>query len=228
MSFAVPTCHWACSTPNRAEGSPRRSNNSDGKVRLTFARCDFCFHIFCQVRFLIIFFCQVRLPPEPGSDGVSPPVCSSVFCLHAGIIHCWIALCLISNGLDLRCCTCWRLSRTPRRWRVSRRRRATSSRGLTSLSSLSSPWYYFEDNYHQSPQMQMPSSFIIVFSSFSFASLWFSGLGSGLSLVISSWRGELFLPTSSFLMMSCCILQVIAQYTAFKIQHEHDMTLAQR
>ena len=97
MSFAVPTCHWACSTPNRAEGSPRRSNNSDGKVRLTFARCDFCFHIFCQVRFLIIFFCQVRLPPEPGSDGVSPPVCSSVFCLHAGIIryHCWIALFLM-------------------------------------------------------------------------------------------------------------------------------------
>jgi len=38
---------------------------------------------------------------------------------------------------------------------------------------------------------------------FSFASLWFSGLGSGLSLVI-------------------------AQYTAFKIQHEHDMTLTQR
>ena len=55
MSFAVPTCHWACSTPNRAEGSPRRSNNSDGKVRFTFARCNFCFHIFCQVRFLIIF-----------------------------------------------------------------------------------------------------------------------------------------------------------------------------
>ena len=188
MSFAVPTCHWACSTPNRAEGSPRRSNNSDGKVRLTFARCNFPYLLPGSIFDYILY--QVRLPPEPGSDGFSPPVCSSVFCLHAGIIryHCWIALCLISNGLDLRCCTCWRLSRTPRRWRVSRRQRVTSSRGLTSLSSLSSPWYYFEDNYHQSPQMQMPSSFIIVFSSFSFASLWFSGLGSGLSLVISSKR----------------------------------------
>ena len=39
--------------------------------------------------------------------------------------------------------------------------------------------------------------------SFSFSSLWFSGLGSGLSLVV-------------------------AQYTAIKIQHEHDLTLGQR
>merc|ERR1719228_1339301 len=40
-------------------------------------------------------------------------------------------------------------------------------------------------------------------NSFSFSSLWFSGLGSGLSLVV-------------------------AQYTAIKIQHEHDLTMAQR
>ena len=39
--------------------------------------------------------------------------------------------------------------------------------------------------------------------SFSFSSLWFSGLGSALSLTV-------------------------AQYTAFKIQHEHDLTLGQR
>merc|ERR550519_2376481 len=39
--------------------------------------------------------------------------------------------------------------------------------------------------------------------SFSFCSLWFSGLGSGLSLVV-------------------------AQYTAIKIQHEHGLTLGQR
>lgn len=38
---------------------------------------------------------------------------------------------------------------------------------------------------------------------FTFSSLWFSGLGSFLSLAV-------------------------AQYTAFKIQHEHDMILAQR
>ena len=38
---------------------------------------------------------------------------------------------------------------------------------------------------------------------FSFSSLWFSGLGSALSLIV-------------------------AQYTAFKIQHEHDLTLGQR
>jgi len=39
--------------------------------------------------------------------------------------------------------------------------------------------------------------------SFSFSSLWFSGLGSALSLIV-------------------------AQYTAFKIQHEHDLTISQR
>ena len=39
--------------------------------------------------------------------------------------------------------------------------------------------------------------------SFSFSSLWFSALGSALSLIV-------------------------AQYTAFKIQHEHDLTLGQR
>eukprot|EP00092_Neocalanus_flemingeri_P038085 GFUD01041455.1.p1 GENE.GFUD01041455.1~~GFUD01041455.1.p1 ORF type:complete len:775 (+),score=224.78 GFUD01041455.1:337-2661(+) len=39
--------------------------------------------------------------------------------------------------------------------------------------------------------------------SFAFSSLWFSGMGSGLSLVV-------------------------AQYTAFKIQHEHDLTFSQR
>ena len=39
--------------------------------------------------------------------------------------------------------------------------------------------------------------------SFAFSSLWFSGLGSALSLIV-------------------------AQYTAFKIQHEHDLTLGQR
>jgi len=39
--------------------------------------------------------------------------------------------------------------------------------------------------------------------SFSFSSLWFSGFGSALSLIV-------------------------AQYTAFKIQHEHDLTLSQR
>ena len=109
MSFAVPTCHWACSTPNRAEGSPRRSNNSDGKVRL--ARCNFCFHIYLLPGSIFYYiFCQVRLPPEPGSDGVSPPVCSPVFCLHAGrqcIIryHCWIVLCpptdLISGAVHV-------------------------------------------------------------------------------------------------------------------------------
>jgi len=38
---------------------------------------------------------------------------------------------------------------------------------------------------------------------FAFSSLWFSGLGSALSLIV-------------------------AQYTAFKIQHEHDLTLSQR
>ena len=40
-------------------------------------------------------------------------------------------------------------------------------------------------------------------SYYSFASLWFSGVGSGAALVI-------------------------AQYTAFKIQHEHALTLPQR
>ena len=39
--------------------------------------------------------------------------------------------------------------------------------------------------------------------SFAFSSLWFSGLGSALSLIV-------------------------AQYTALKIQHEHDLTLGQR
>ena len=39
--------------------------------------------------------------------------------------------------------------------------------------------------------------------SFAFSSLWFSGLGSALSLIV-------------------------AQYTAFKIQHEHDLTWEQR
>ena len=39
--------------------------------------------------------------------------------------------------------------------------------------------------------------------SFAFSSLWFSGLGSALSLVV-------------------------AQYSALKIQHEHDLTLGQR
>ena len=55
-------------------------------VSISFARFDFW-----------LYFCQVRLPPEPGSDGVSPPVCSPVLCLHAGIIryHCWIALFLM-------------------------------------------------------------------------------------------------------------------------------------
>ena len=38
---------------------------------------------------------------------------------------------------------------------------------------------------------------------FAFSSLWFSGLGSALS-------------------------PIVAQYTAFKIQHEHDLTLGQR
>ena len=38
---------------------------------------------------------------------------------------------------------------------------------------------------------------------FSFKSLWLSGVASGLSLCV-------------------------AQYSAFKIQHEHDMTLSQR
>ena len=38
---------------------------------------------------------------------------------------------------------------------------------------------------------------------FAFSSLWFSGIGSALSLIV-------------------------AQYTAFKIQHEHDLTLGQR
>ena len=192
MSFAVPTCHWACSTPNRAEGSPRRSNNSDGKVRLTICQtCNFCFQIFCQVRFLIIFFARYDFHLSQAVTASLPQFVLQ-FSAYMLVDRHSCSFSMTSNGLDLRCCTCWRLSRTPRRWRVWRRQRATSSRGLTSLSSSSSPWYYFEDNYHQSPQMQMSSSFIIVFSSFSFASLWFSGLGSGLSLVISSKRGIIF------------------------------------
>ena len=77
--------------------------------------------------------------------------------------------------------------------------------------------------------------------SFSFASLWFSGLGSGLSLV----NNQLLLTLNTLMILDIMLLalmmeenqnldystlipQVIAQYTAFKIQHEHDMTLTQR
>ena len=78
--------------------------------------------------------------------------------------------------------------------------------------------------------------------SFSFASLWFSGLGSGLSLVnnqlLSTLNTLMILDIMLLALMmdfknqnldySTLIPQVIAQYTAFKIQHEHDMTLTQR
>ena len=74
--------------------------------------------------------------------------------------------------------------------------------------------------------------------SFSFASLWFSGLGSGLSLVNNQLNTLMILDIMLLALMmdfknqnldySTLIPQVIAQYTAFKIQHEHDMTLTQR
>ena len=191
-SFAVPTCHWACSTPNRAEGSPRRSDNSDGKVRFTFARrAIFVSKSLARFDFWL-YFCQVRLPPEPGSDGVSPPVCATVFCLHAGIIryHCWIALFL----MDL-------ISGAVHAGGSQEPRDVEGSHGDRERHPAED-WqvchhYHHHDiilrtiitNHHK---CKMPSSFIIVFSSFSFASLWFSGLGSGLSLVISSKRGFIF------------------------------------
>ena len=154
----VPTCHWACSTPNRAEGSPRRSNNSDGKVRLTICQtCNFCFQIFCQVRFLIIFFARYDFHLSQAVTASLPQFVLQ-FSAYMLVDKHSCSFSMTSNGLDLRCCTCWRLSRTPRRWRVWLKRRATSSRGLTSLSSLSSPWYYFEDNYNHKAKCHHHSS----------------------------------------------------------------------
>ena len=118
---------------------------------------------------------------------------------------------MLSDWVDFRCCTCLRLWRTQRRWRVWRRRRATSSRELTSSSpsspspssSPSSSPTFRQGHYYISQKRQSRESpprqlwkllsrkllhIFFVISSFSFASLWFSGLGSGLSLVIWRWH----------------------------------------
>ena len=57
-----------------------------------------------QVQLFTIFLLQVRLPPQPSSDCVSPPVCSSVLCLHAGTQISYCAYMLVHKYLLL---TCW-------------------------------------------------------------------------------------------------------------------------